>query len=89
MLDAAVVRLADSLQLTLRQQNALLVAAGFAPSHPQTAVDAPILAPVRDALQHVLEGHLPYPAMVMGGFGDLIAANDAFELLLEGVAPRC
>jgi transcriptional regulator with XRE-family HTH domain len=82
-----VVRLAESLQLTLRQRNALLAAAGFAPSHPKTALDAPILVPVRDALQHVLDGHLPYPAMVMDGFGDLIAANDAFGLLLEGVAP--
>jgi hypothetical protein len=41
--------------------------------------------PVRDALQHVLEGHLPYPAMVMDGFGDLVAVNDAFGLLLEQI----
>jgi transcriptional regulator with XRE-family HTH domain len=82
-----VVRLADSLRLTPRERNGLLGAAGFAPSYPENAIDAPILAPVRDALQHVLEGHLPYPAMVIDGFGDLVAANNAFGLLIEGVAP--
>jgi transcriptional regulator with XRE-family HTH domain len=82
-----VVRLADSLRLTPRQRNGLLSAAGFAPTYPENAIDAPILAAVRDALQHVLEGHLPYPAMVMDGFGDLVSANSAFGLLIEGVAP--
>jgi transcriptional regulator with XRE-family HTH domain len=81
-----VSRLADSLRLTLRQRNALLLAAGFAPAHPESAPDAPLLKPVREALQHVLDGHLPYPAMVMDGFGDLVAANSAFGLLTDGVA---
>jgi transcriptional regulator with XRE-family HTH domain len=82
-----VVRLAESLQLTLRERNALLAAAGFAPAHPESAPDSPILQPVREALQHVLDGHLPYPAMVMDGFGELVASNGAFGLLLEDVAP--
>jgi transcriptional regulator with XRE-family HTH domain len=82
-----VTRLADSLQLTLREGNALLSAAGFAPEHPESPPDAPLLEPVRQALQHVLDGHLPYPAMVMDGFGDLVVANGAFDLLTEGVAP--
>ena len=81
-----VSRLADSLRLTLRQRNALLSAAGFAPAHPETALDAPLLDPVREALQHVLDGHLPYPAMVMNSFGELVAANSAFGLLTDGVA---
>lgn len=82
-----VLRLADSLQLTPRESNALLSAAGFAVSAPESTIDAPVLAPVREALLHVLNGHLPYPAMVMDGFGDLVAANGAFGLLVEGVAP--
>ena len=81
-----VSRLADSLWLTLRQRNALLSAAGFAPAHPESSLDAPLLEPVREALQHVLDGHLPYPAMVMDGFGELVAANSAFGLITEGVA---
>ena len=81
-----VVRLAESLDLTLRERNTLLSAASFAPMHPESGPDAPILAPVRKALQHVLDGHLPYPAMVMDGFGELVASNSAFSLLLEGTA---
>jgi transcriptional regulator with XRE-family HTH domain len=81
-----VSRLADSLHLTLRQRNALLLAAGFAPAHPESAPDAPLLEPVRQALGHVLNGHLPYPAMVMDGFGELVATNSAFGLLVDGVA---
>lgn len=81
-----VSRLADSLQLTLRQRNALLSTAGFAPAHPESAPEAPLLQPVREALQHVLNGHLPYPAIVMDGFGELVAANAAYDLLTEGVA---
>src|SRR5580700_10183007 len=81
-----VSRLADSLRLSPRQRNALLSAAGFAPAHPESPLDAPLLEPVREALQHVLDGHLPYPAMVMDGFGGLVAANGAFGLLTEGVA---
>jgi transcriptional regulator with XRE-family HTH domain len=81
-----VSRLADSLRLTLRQRNALLAAAGFAPAHPESSLNAPLLEPVREALQHVLDGHLPYPAMVMDGFGELVAANSAFGLLTDGVA---
>jgi transcriptional regulator with XRE-family HTH domain len=72
-----VSRLAGSLQLTLRQRNMLLSAAGFAPAHPEAPPDAPLLQPVCEALQHVLDGHLPYPAMVMDGFGELVAANGA------------
>jgi transcriptional regulator with XRE-family HTH domain len=82
-----VARLADSLGLTLRERNSLLAAAGFAPAHAELPLDAPVLAPVREALDHVLAGHLPFPAMVMDGFGELVAANGAFGLLVEGVEP--
>lgn len=82
-----VSRLAESLDLTLRKHNTLRSTAGFAPLHPESAPGAPVLAPVLEALQHVLDGHLPYPAMVMDGFGELVASNGAFSLLLDGVAP--
>jgi len=45
------------------------------------------LRPVLDALQHVLDGHLPYPAIVTNRFGGLIAANQAFGVLIDGAAP--
>ncbi|NMO57394.1 helix-turn-helix domain-containing protein [Actinoplanes sp. TBRC 11911] len=76
-----VVRLAESLELPLRERNHLLYAAGYAPVYPQTPLDDPALAPVRGALRHILAGHLPYPAVIVDRYGDLVAANSALELL--------
>jgi transcriptional regulator with XRE-family HTH domain len=83
---AMVVRLAESLQLGLRERNDLLLAAGYAPAYPQTALDDPALTPVLTALRHILAGHLPYPAIIVDRYGDLIAANEALDVLTGGVA---
>ncbi|MEV6028848.1 helix-turn-helix transcriptional regulator [Streptomyces sp. NPDC052036] len=83
-----VLRLAESLELPLRERNELLLAAGFAPAYPESALDDPVLAPVHTAIDHILRGHLPYPALVVGRGGDLIAANTAFGLITEGAAPE-
>ncbi|MFE9096975.1 helix-turn-helix domain-containing protein [Streptomyces sp. NPDC007264] len=83
-----VVRLAESLDLPLRERNDLLMAAGYAPVYEESSLDAPALAPVRAAIDHILRGHLPYPALVVDRAGDLIAANAAFDLITEGVAPE-
>ncbi|NKQ56670.1 helix-turn-helix domain-containing protein [Amycolatopsis sp. K13G38] len=81
-----VVRVAESLQLPLRERNALLLAAGYAPSYPETGLGDPALRPMLDSLRRLLDGHLPYPAIVVDRFSDLVATNDAFALLTEGVA---
>ncbi|WP_405013079.1 helix-turn-helix domain-containing protein [Kitasatospora sp. NBC_01539] len=83
---AMVLRLAESLQLGLRDRNDLLLAAGYAPAYPESRLDGAALAPVLDALEHVLAGHLPYPAVVVDRYGVLVAANAAFALLTEGAA---
>jgi transcriptional regulator with XRE-family HTH domain len=83
-----VIRLAESLGLTLRERNALLLAAGYAPAFPESPLDAAVLEPVREALDSILEGHLPYPAVVAGPRGELVAANAAFDVLTEGAAPE-
>jgi len=85
---AMVVRLAESLEVPLRDRNALLLAAGYAPAYPQTRFDDPRLGPVRTALERILEGHLPYPAVIVDRHGDLVAANDGFAALTGGVAPE-
>ncbi|QHA08981.1 helix-turn-helix domain-containing protein [Streptomyces broussonetiae] len=82
-----VVRLAESLELPLRERNELLLAAGYVPAYPESPLDDPVLAPVRAAIDHILRGHLPYPALVVDHGGDLIAANAAFDLITEGAAP--
>jgi transcriptional regulator with XRE-family HTH domain len=82
-----VVRLAEALDVPLRERNTLLLAAGYAPAYPQRALDDPELDPVRAALERILEGHLPYPAVITDILGDLVSANLAFEALVGGVAP--
>jgi len=82
-----VMRLAESLELTLRERNELLLAAGFAPVFPESPLDDAALRPVREALDAILDGHLPYPAMVVRPHGILVAANRAFDLFHEGVDP--
>lgn len=85
---AMVVRLAESLELPLRERNELLLAAGFAPVYPENALDGPVLAPVRAAIDHILRGHLPYPALVVDRAGELVAANAALDMITEGAAPE-
>lgn len=82
-----VVRLAESMELTLRERNALLLAAGFAPAFPESPLDDEGLRPVRQALDTILDGHLPFPAMVVRPHGILVTANRAFELFHEDVDP--
>ncbi|MFI8456081.1 helix-turn-helix domain-containing protein [Kitasatospora sp. NPDC085464] len=83
-----VVRLAESLDLPLRERNELLLAAGYAPAYPETPLDGPALAPVREAIGHILAGHLPYPAVVVNHRGDVVAANAALDVITEGADPR-
>jgi transcriptional regulator with XRE-family HTH domain len=83
-----VVRLAESLDLPLRERNSLLLAAGYAPAYPETKLDDPSLTAVHTALRHILDGHLPYPAIVVDRYGDVVATNAAFRLLSDGAAPE-
>jgi len=82
-----VARLADSLGLPLRERNGLLLSAGFAPVHPQRDLNDPALAPALEALDHILTGHLPYPAIVVDHYGDVVVANSAFDIMTEGSDP--
>jgi transcriptional regulator with XRE-family HTH domain len=83
-----VLRLAESLDLSLRERNVLLLAAGYAPVFAESPLDDDALAPVRDALHRILQGHMPYPALAAAMGGRLVAANRATDLLTEGAAPK-
>lgn len=83
-----VLRLAHELDVPLREQNALLVAAGFAPEYAERTLDAPEMAPVRRAIEVVLTGHMPYPAVVVDGRSDVVSANPAMATLVAAVAPE-
>ncbi|MFG3704711.1 helix-turn-helix domain-containing protein [Micromonospora sp. NPDC047670] len=84
---AMIIRLAESLEVPIRERNELLLAAGFAPAYPQTDLDDPRLAPVRTALDRVLHGYLPYPAVIVDRHGDLVSANAGFHMITRGVDP--
>lgn len=83
-----VLRLADRLGVPLRERNALLVAAGFAPMYRQRALDDPALAAARRAVDLVLRGHEPYPALAVDRHWHLVAANRIVPLLMAGAAPE-
>jgi transcriptional regulator with XRE-family HTH domain len=81
---AMVIRLAEALDVPLRERNALLLAAGYAAAYSETPLDQ--LAPLRRALDRVLDGHLPYPAVLTDGRGEFVAANAGFDVLIGGAA---
>jgi len=83
-----VLRLAEALGMPLRERNALLMAAGFAPLFAESALADPGLAPAREAIELVLKGHEPYPALAVDRRWTLIAYNRAVMPLLEGIAPE-
>lgn len=81
-----VLRIATALDVPLRERNAMILAAGFAPVYPERAIDDPALAPARAAIDLILKGHGPYPALAVDRAWTLIAANDAVGRLLTLVA---
>lgn len=82
-----VLRLAERLQVPLRERNALLVAAGYAPLYRERPLHDPELAAVRTAVEQLLQAHEPWPALAVDRHWNLVAANRMLPLLLQGVAP--
>lgn len=83
-----VMRLAERLDVPLRERNVLLVAAGFAPAFPQRPLDDPALKSARDAVQVVLRAHEPYPALAVDRHWNLVASNAMVPPMLAGVSPK-
>lgn len=83
-----IVRLTEHLEVPLRERNQLLLAGGYAPAYPQHGLDAPERASVREALRLVLGGHEPYPALVINRWWELLDANAAVSVIIEGCAPH-
>jgi hypothetical protein len=81
-----VLRLAERLGVPLRERNALMVAAGYAPVFPERALDDPGLGPARQAVRMILDGHDPYPALAVDRHWHLVDSNAAVRRLLGLVA---
>ena len=80
-----ILRLADRLEVPLRERNRLLTAAGFAPMFAARSLDDPAMVPAHDALRLLLEAHEPFPALVVDRHWNLLLHNRAVPLLLEQV----
>ena len=82
---AMVLRLAEHLGVPLRERNRLLLAAGYAPVYAERSLADPALTAARQAVERVLAGHEPYPALAVDRHWNLVAANRALAPLLAGV----
>jgi transcriptional regulator with XRE-family HTH domain len=83
-----VLKLAERLDVPLRERNVLLVAAGFAPAFPQRSLDDPALRSARQAIDLVLKAHEPSPALAYDRHWNLVSANRMVAPLLEGIPQR-
>ncbi|MFW2355499.1 helix-turn-helix domain-containing protein [Hydrogenophaga sp.] len=83
-----VLRLVERLDVPLRERNAWLVAAGFAPMYRARPLDDPGMASARAAVQRILECHEPWPALAMDRHWNLVMYNRLVPLLTAGAAPE-
>jgi transcriptional regulator with XRE-family HTH domain len=80
-----ILHLAEYLDIPLRERNALLVAAGFAPVYAERALDDPALGAVRQTIDLLLKGMEPYPALAVDRYWHLVTANRAAARLMAGL----
>ncbi|MFE9887167.1 helix-turn-helix domain-containing protein [Streptomyces scopuliridis] len=83
-----VLRLAERLDVPVRERNTLLLAAGYAPRFTETALDDPAMDAVREGLERLLRGYEPYPAVVVDGTYTVVAANRGIAMLMEGLPAK-
>ncbi|MFD6291720.1 helix-turn-helix domain-containing protein [Streptomyces sp. NPDC060205] len=80
-----VLRLAEHLDVPVRDRNSLLLAAGYAPHYPETPLDDPALDALREGVERLIQGYEPYPALVVDATYNVVAANRGILMLLGGV----
>ncbi|PBC60384.1 transcriptional regulator [Streptomyces sp. Tue6028] len=80
-----VLRLAEHLDIPVRDRNALLLAAGYAPHYPETPLDDPSMDALREGMERLIQGYEPYPALVVDATYNVLAANRGIAMLLDGV----
>lgn len=80
-----LLHLAERLDVPLRERNAMLLAAGFAPVFAERNLEDPAMEAARDAIRMVLKGHEPFPALAVDRHWLLVAANEALTPLLANI----
>jgi transcriptional regulator with XRE-family HTH domain len=79
-----VLHLGEHLAIPLRERNALLAAAGYAPIYSSSELDAPDMEPVREAIDKILGAHEPYPSLVLDRQWNVVAANGPALAMMKG-----
>jgi transcriptional regulator with XRE-family HTH domain len=82
---AMLLRLAERLEIPPRERNALLLAAGYAPEHPERALDGEAVREVREAADLFIRSLEPCPALIVDRHWTMVAGNRMLGVLLEGV----
>ena len=82
-----VLRLFERLDVPLRERNTMLMAAGYAPMYRERTLADPALAAAREAVERVLKGHEPFPALAVDRHWNMVAGNRVVAHLLAGVDP--
>jgi transcriptional regulator with XRE-family HTH domain len=81
-----ILHLADELDVPLRERNALLLAAGYAPAYVEAGLQSPQMAAIRSAVRDILAAHEPNPAVVVDRYWNVVEANAGLTLFTDGVA---
>jgi transcriptional regulator with XRE-family HTH domain len=82
-----VLRLAEQLDVPLRERNSLLLAAGYAPVYTESGLESAPMTAIRSAIRQLLTAHEPYPAVVVDRTWTLVDANASVALLTSSVRP--
>ena len=82
-----VLRLTETLEIPLRERNAMLIAAGYEAAFPTRSLGDPVLTRIWDMVEHAVRGHAPYPALALDRRWGIVASNDALRGLISGVDP--
>jgi transcriptional regulator with XRE-family HTH domain len=83
-----LLNICDELEIPLREQNSILMAAGLAPAYPEHHLGDVPMSAVSDAITRILRSHQPYPALVVDRHWTMIDANDAIGALVAGCSPE-
>lgn len=83
-----LIHLADRLNIPLRERNAALLAAGFAPAYSERSLEDPEMDAARSAVRTILKGHEPFPALAIDRHWNIIHANDAVGSLLTNITSQ-
>lgn len=83
-----VLMLAGRLDVPLREQNAMLLAAGHAPAYSANPIDDDAMTAARGAIEYILKAHEPFPAVAVDRHWNMIAANSGIARLVAGAAPH-